>query len=121
MRKRMKVALISGGILGIFCIIGALIRSSFQMEGYLLFSLWYNRLLMGLLIGLPWKSIGLAKLLIRGAILGLIVSFAFYSSTGFIDIVSFLAGIGYGMIIEYLAFRFGHDQIRLRHEEKPVI
>ncbi len=108
--KRMKVALISGGVLGVFCIIGALVRSSFQMEGYLLFSLWYNRLLMGLLIGLPWNRVRMPKLLIRGAILGLIISLAFYSSTGFADPISFLAGILYGMIIEYLAFRLGSDQ-----------
>jgi putative flippase GtrA len=43
----------------------------------------------------------------RGAILGLIVSFAFYSSTGFNDVVSFLAGIIYGIIIEFVAFKFG--------------
>ncbi len=109
MKKRMKVSLISGAVLGVFCIIGALVRSGFQMEVYLLFALWYNRLLMGLLIGLRWKKIGMPSLFIRGAILGLIISFAYYSATGFIDIVSFLAGIVYGMIIEYLAFRFGRD------------
>lgn len=105
MTKRINVALLSGAVLGVFCIIGALVRSGFQAEYTLLFSLWYNRLLMGLVIGLPWPRIGLPKLLARGAVLGLIVSFAFYSSTGFTDVVSFLAGIVYGVIIEYLAFR----------------
>jgi len=56
-------------------------------------------------IGLPWPKIGMPKLLARGAVLGLIISFAFYSSTGFADVVSFLAGIVYGVIIEYIAFR----------------
>lgn len=107
--KRMKVSLLTGAVLGVFCIIGALVRSGFQMETYLLFSLWYNRVLMGLVIGLPWAHTGISKLLGRGAVLGLIVSFAYYSSTGFTDIVSFLAGIVYGMIIEYVAFRFGSD------------
>jgi len=64
-------------------------------------------LLMGLLIGAAWKNLSLPKTIGRGAIFGLIVSFAFYSSTGFVDIVSFLAGIVYGIIIEYVAFRFG--------------
>jgi len=109
--KRMRVSLIAGAVLGVFCIIGALVRSGFQMETYLLFSLWYNRVLMGLLIGLPWTNIGMPKLLIRGAVLGLIVSFAFYSSTGFTDVVSFMAGIVYGMIIEYVTFRFGSDGV----------
>lgn len=107
--KRMKISLITGAILGVVCIIGASVRSGFETEAYWLFALWYNRLLMGLVIGLPWGDIGLAKAVARGAILGLIVSFAFYSATGFGDIVSFLAGIIYGMIIEYLAFRYGHE------------
>lgn len=105
MTKRINVALLAGAVLGVFCIVGALIRSGFQVEYTLLFSLWYNRLLMGLVIGLPWPKIGLLKRLARGAVLGLIVSFAFYSATGFTDVVSFLAGIVYGIIIEYLAFR----------------
>lgn len=105
MTKRMNVSLLAGAVLGVFCIIGALVRSGFQIEYYLLFSLWYNRLLMGLVIGLPWPRIGMPKLLVRGAVLGLIVSFAFYSATGFTDVVSFLAGVVYGVIIEYLAYR----------------
>ncbi|WP_205216243.1 hypothetical protein [Acetobacterium bakii] len=109
--KRLKVSLITGAVLGVFCIIGALVRFGFQIENYLLFSLWYNRLLMGLVIGLPWAHTTIPKLLARGAVLGLIVSFAYYSSTGFADIVSFLAGIVYGMIIEYVAFMFTNAEI----------
>ena len=105
--KRMWICLASGAILGVVCIVGALIRSGFESNAYYLFSLWYNRLLMGLLIGAAWKNLSLPKIIGRGAIFGLIVSFAFYSSTGFGDIVSFLAGIVYGIIIEYVAFRFG--------------
>jgi len=103
---RMKIGLISGAILGVICIAGALIRSGGQSQAYILFSLWYNRLLMGLVIGLPWKRLPLAKTIARGALLGLVVSFAFYSATGFTDIISFLAGIAYGVIIEYAAYRF---------------
>ena len=105
--KRMWLCLASGVILGVICIIGALVRSGFDSDAYFLFSLWYNRLIMGLVIGAAWKNLSLAKTIGRGAVLGLIVSFAFYSSTGFGDIVSFLAGIIYGIIIEYVAFRFG--------------
>ena len=105
--KRMWICLASGAILGVVCIVGALIRSGFESNAYYLFSLWYNRLLMGLLIGAAWKNLSLPKTIGRGAIFGLIVSFAFYSSTGFGDIVSFLSGIVYGIIIEYVAFRFG--------------
>ena len=105
--KRMWVCLASGAILGVICIVGALIRSGFESDVYFLFSLWYNRLLMGLVIGAAWKNLSLTKIIGRGALFGLIVSFAFYSSTGFGDIVSFLAGIVYGIIIEYVAFKFG--------------
>ena len=104
--KRMWICLASGAILGIFCIVGALIRSGFESDAYYLFALWYNRLLMGLVIGAARGNLSLAKTIGRGAALGLIVSFAFYSSTGFSDIVSFLAGVIYGIIIEYVAFRF---------------
>lgn len=107
--KRMKVSLATGAVLGVVCVIGALVRSGFESETFWLFALWYNRLLMGLVIGLPLGNVGLKKALTRGAVLGLFVSFAFYSATGFGDIVSFLAGIIYGMIIEYFAFRFGRD------------
>ena len=41
-----------------------------------------------------------ANALLRGAFLGLMVSFAFYSSTGFQNHISFVAGILYGAIIE---------------------
>ncbi len=105
--KRLKISLLMGAVLGVFCIIGAYARFGSENEVFLLFSLWYNRLLMGLLIGLPWGKIGLPKAIIRGAILGFVVSFAYYSATGFTDVVSFLAGVIYGMIIEAVAYKFG--------------
>lgn len=110
--KRLKVSILMGVILGVFCIIGAMIRSGNQRDALWLFSLWYNRLLMGLLIGLPWSNISLPKTIVRGAILGLFVSFAFYSATGFDDTVSFLAGIVYGMIIEGVAYKFGRSSTK---------
>ena len=105
--KRMWICLALGAILGVFCIVGALARSGFSSDAIILFSLWYNRLLMGLLIGAGWKSLSLPKTILRGATLGLVVSFAFYSSTGFNDPVSFIAGIVYGIIIELVAFKIG--------------
>jgi uncharacterized membrane protein len=108
--KRMRVCLVSGAILGVICIVGALVRSGFKSDVYFLFSLWYNRLLMGLVIGAAWKKLNLPKTILRGAILGLIVSFAFYSSTGFNDLISFLAGIIYGIIIEYVAFKYSAER-----------
>jgi len=107
--KRMKICIASGAILGVFCIVGAYVRSGFQSEAYFLFALWYNRLIMGLVIGLAGGNLELPKVIGRGALFGLIISFAFYSSTGFHDVVSFLAGIVYGIIIEYIALKYNDD------------
>jgi len=95
--KRMKICIALGAILGVVCIIGASIRSGFESDVSFLFALWYNRLIMGIMIGLASRSRDLLKAAGRGALFGLLVSFAFYASTGFSDIVSFLAGIIYGM------------------------
>lgn len=104
--QRLKVCIATGAVLGVFCIIGASIRSGFERDAVYLFAFWYNRLLMGLVIGLAVATADVGKALIRGAVLGFLVSFAFYSATGFDDGVGFMAGIVYGIIIEYVAWRF---------------
>ena len=101
MNNRMKTALIGGAILGIVCVVGAYIRSDFTASPTFVFSLWYNRVIIGLAVGAPWMKTDRKNALIRGAILGLMVSFAFYSATGFEDPVSFVAGIVYGVILEW--------------------
>ncbi len=107
MTKRMKVSLISGAILGVICIVGASIRAGSILDAVFLFAFWYNRVLMGAVIGLLDSSIGAPKVYYRGALIGLLVSFAFYSSIGFGDPVGFIAGIIYGVIIEYCALKYG--------------
>ena len=103
--KRMKVCIVTGAILGVVCILGAWVRSGFEQEAVYLLAFWYNRLLMGVVIGLAVEELELPRLIFRGAVLGLLVSLAFYSATNFHDPVGFLAGIFYGIIIEYVAFR----------------
>ena len=103
--RRMLVCIITGALLGVICIIGAQLRSGFERDAVFLFSFWFNRLLLGLVIGLAWNKLNTLQALVRGAILGLLVSFAFYSSTGFEDAIGFIAGIVYGVIIEYAALR----------------
>ena len=107
--KRIKVCLITGAVLGVICIVGAMIRSGFSREAYYLFAFWYNRLLMGLVIGLAAFKLKIGKAIARGAVLGLLVSFAFYSATGFDDVVGFIAGVMYGIIIELAAIKFAKD------------
>ena len=67
--KRMKICIASGAVLGVICIVGASARSGFQSDAYLLFALWYNRLIMGLVIGLAGGSLGWPKVIGRGALL----------------------------------------------------
>jgi uncharacterized membrane protein len=100
MSRRMKEALIGSALLGIICVVGAYLRSGSTTSPIIVFSLWYNRIIIGLAVGAPWKASNRSKTLLRGAILGLLVSFAFYSSTGFQDHISFVAGIVYGVILE---------------------
>lgn len=105
LNKKLKISIISGAILGIICIIGGGIRMGYSGNGLYLFALWYNRLIMGILIGLTKMQPGSSGLF-KGAALGLIVSLAFYLSTGMSDHVSFLAGIVYGVIIVAVARRY---------------
>jgi uncharacterized membrane protein len=100
MIRRLKEALIGGALLGIFCVVGAYLRSGSTASPGIVFSLWYNRVIIGLAVGAPWNETSRDKALLRGALLGLLVSFAFYSSTGFQDHISFVAGIMYGVLIE---------------------
>lgn len=100
MKRRMKQGLIGGALLGVVCVVGAYVRSGFTASPEFVFSLWYNRVVIGLVVGAPWSITTRSKALFRGALLGLLVSFAFYSATGFQDHVSFLAGIVYGTILE---------------------
>ena len=99
MKKRLIESLVGGVLLGIVCVIGAYVRSDFTASPDFVFSLWYNRVIIGLVIGAPWVPLSKSKELIRGGILGLLVSFAFYSSTNFSDPISFLAGLVYGVIL----------------------
>jgi hypothetical protein len=107
--KRIAIAILTGSILGIFCIIGASARVGLSGNELFLFALWYNRFLMGIVIGVA-SGLEIIKtkwnVLLRGGILGLIVTSAFFLSTGFRDIPSFFAGIVYGLIIDYIATKF---------------
>ncbi len=112
MNKRLALSVLSGAVLGIFCIIGGSVRLGWEGNQLLLFALWYNRLVMGILIGLAGNLIIVKSdwnWALRGAVLGLIVSGAYFLTSGVSDWVSFFAGIVYGVIIEYVLNRFATD------------
>ena len=105
MTKRLKTSIIGGILLGIVCIIGAYIRSNFSADLNFVLPLWYNRVIMGITVGAFNKANSVKHAVVRGSILGLLVSFAFYFSTKFQDPISFVAGIIYGIILEVYLFK----------------
>jgi len=106
MKKRLIISIITGALLGVFCIIGANLRFNNSLENTYLFAFWFNRLLMGIVLGLITFEINLPIRLLRGFIIGLIISFAFYSATDYNDLAGFLVGGVYGIIIEFVAYKF---------------
>jgi integral membrane sensor domain MASE1 len=104
--KRMVVSIIAGILLGVFCIVGASLRSGFTLAPGYLFAFWFNRLLMGVAFGIAIRLSDFKKALIRGLFLGALVSFAFYSASGYVDLTGFLAGVVYGVIIESVAWKY---------------
>jgi len=96
--------------LGIFCIIGAGMRLGVQGNELFLLATWFNRVLIGLVVGLAGDvkiSDGWKNAAIRGATLGLIVSLSFFLSTAFKDLAGFIAGIIYGLIADLVATKWG--------------
>jgi hypothetical protein len=107
--KRLQLSIWSGAILGIICIIGISLRFGFSGNELFILATWVNRVIMGLVIGLaPAYKLknNMPKILSRGAFFGFIISGSLYLATGFYDTPGFIAGIVYGIIIEYVATRY---------------
>ena len=109
MNKRLAIGVLMGGFLGIFCIIGVGLRIGFEDTKLFLFAMWYNRVVMGLVIGLAG---GLRivdskhNVLVRGFVLGLVVTASITFTSEFRDWPSFFAGLAYGLIIDWVATRY---------------
>ena len=109
-KNRLFLATFWGAALGVACIIGIGFRLGFEGNGLFLFSAWYNRVIMGMLIGLA-GGIALSKKptvnsLIRGGCLGFIVSLSWYLASEARDAMGFMAGIAYGVIIDFVATKY---------------
>lgn len=105
-KKRIITAIVTGAVLGIFCIVGVSTRFGYSGNELFILSTWVNRVIMGLLIGLaPYYVIKKSKIniILRGAFLGFIMSGSFYLATAFRDTTGFVAGIFYGIIIDWVA------------------
>jgi hypothetical protein len=109
-KRRIILSFIMGAVLGVLCIIGVGTRIGFTGNGLFLIAMWYNRVLMGIVIGVAHdvKIIDSDKnFLIRGFLLGLLVTLAITLTSGFLDLPSFFAGIAYGIIIDWVATGYG--------------
>ena len=112
-RKRLGIAVLAGALLGILCIIGvgARIPGGYIVNIVFLIGMWYNRVIMGLVIGLADEIVIIkgennrmwANAILRGLLFGVLVSAAIFLSTEFRDLPSLFAGIAYGLIIDLVA------------------
>lgn len=106
--KRISLGILTGAILGIICIIGVGTRVGFSGNFVYLIGMWYNRVIMGFIIGLSGEIVILENSpkknsILRGTIFGLVTTSAIFLSTSFRDIPSFLAGVVYGIIIDFVS------------------
>ncbi len=112
--RRIGISTIMGALLGVLCIIGVGGRIPGGIEGNMIYliGIWYNRLIMGVLIGFSggWTILksdnpkNLGNALIRGIIFGILVSTATLFHTPTItDYLGMLAGYAYGPIIDLIA------------------
>ena len=106
-KQRMKTSIITSILLGFLCVLVFIFREGFSNNQYYILALWYNRILMGVVIGLAAQRTGI-KVLFRGALLGLLVSLAFFLSTELYDIYTFVAGIVIGIIIDGMASQYSN-------------
>jgi hypothetical protein len=111
--RRVGIATLTGAILGILCIVGvgARIPGGYLPNLVFLVGMWYNRVIMGLLIGFAGDvnlfagadEKKLVNAALRGLIFGILVSLAIFLSTEFRDLLSLFAGFAYGPIIDLVA------------------
>ena len=106
--KRMRISVTTGAFLGVFCIIGVGSRIGYAGNELFLLGMWYNRVVMGLIVGLSKDIIIIENrnTLVRGLIIGTLVTTAIFLSTSFKDTPSYFAGVAYGIIIDYIATRY---------------
>jgi len=111
--KRLIIALVIAGLAGIFCAYGTTMVEipGLVVDAPLLLTIFWGRLLIGLVIGFAGSLVilkgTLANAALRGLILGAIVSvgMGFY---GGMEIMVF-AGAIYGLIADVLATKFAGE------------
>jgi ABC-type Mn2+/Zn2+ transport system permease subunit len=110
-KERMTIALAMAALFGFFCAYGT---STIEIPGFTMtmeymLTIFYSRLMIGLLVGFAGCLVILKKPManaaLRGAMLGGIMSIgiSFYGGAE----IFIMAGIIYGMITDVVATRFG--------------
>ncbi len=104
-----------GAILGVFCIIGVNQRlpplplGPIPNASIFLLAAWYNRLIMGIIIGLAGElhflkeKYHIIESVIRGLVIGAIISVSFSFLQQEVTWTYFFAGIAYGLIIDLVS------------------
>jgi len=112
--KRLIIGIVMGAILGIFCIIGVSLRLPdpvYPNATVYLLGAWYNRVVMGALIGLAggikiYKSEDhILNSILRGALIGAFVSVGFAFLGQAFTITYFFAGIFFGLLNDFITTR----------------
>jgi hypothetical protein len=110
--KRLGISTVTGAILGVFCILGAVQRipGNFSENLPYLLGIWTMRVILGIVIGLAgdiiifkgekWQN--WVNAVIRGIFFGSIFSAAIVLIDPFRDYMTFAAGIAYGPIIDLI-------------------
>ena len=93
---RLGVALVMGALLGVFCIVGVSQRVGFEGNERFILAVWYNRVVIGLCVGLAGGIVlpgGRLGVVVRGALLGGLVAMGLGLSTDFRDSPAVAAGL----------------------------
>ena len=120
--KRLAVGTVLGALLGVICILGVSQRLPSEPipdETVYLVNAWFQRLIMGVLVGLAGglrlvgKLDGAANAAARGVLCGALTSvpFAFFGQE--VTVPYFIAGLGFGLVCDLfttLVCRRGKNQ-----------
>ncbi len=111
--RRIAIATLTGALLGVLCFIvaGAILPGGYMLNIIFLVGLWYNRVIMGMLIGFAGDMTlvrrddqkNLVNAVVRGLLFGILVSLSIFLSSEFKDVPALLAGFAYGPIIDVVA------------------
>ena len=114
--KRMIITLTLGALAGVTCAIGTLIGNNpiFQISLMYLIYLWYNRLMLGFVIGIADNvriiNHDLGNSIIRGALIGAILSIILVIIPGLAAYSFILAGVVFGIIIDLVATKLAPSE-----------